>query len=280
MLRDRLEPLIAGAQTDVERLRTDLEAWFDDTMARVSGWYKRKTQIILIVIGYRPRARHQREHDQGWPSGCGRTTLSARPSWRRRKRAATAKPGGQSLVGAANDVDNVVKVGIPMGWTGGRGPARRRGASLCRLPAGSSRSWLSRSARRSGSTRSVGYRGCGRSGKPETPLPAAGQRQGKRAHTDAAAGAADVAGAMTAHRADARDGMTSQTCRARIGSVATAAIRARGHSSGRGSASSARWCRSGRARVCVVPGGGCGWAGGRWRSGQQGHVPASTRACA
>ena len=51
MLRERLEPLIAGAQTDVERLRTDLEAWFDDTMARVSGWYKRKTQIILIVIG-------------------------------------------------------------------------------------------------------------------------------------------------------------------------------------------------------------------------------------
>src|SRR5262249_41096225 len=51
VLRKRLAPMIRGAQTDVERLGTHLEAWFDDTMARVSGWYKRKTQIILIVIG-------------------------------------------------------------------------------------------------------------------------------------------------------------------------------------------------------------------------------------
>jgi hypothetical protein len=47
----RLKPLVADAQNDVERLRTNVEAWYDDTMARVSGWYKRKTQIILIVIG-------------------------------------------------------------------------------------------------------------------------------------------------------------------------------------------------------------------------------------
>jgi hypothetical protein len=50
-LGTRLKPLVADAQKDVERLRTNLEAWYDDTMARVSGWYKRKTQIILIVIG-------------------------------------------------------------------------------------------------------------------------------------------------------------------------------------------------------------------------------------
>ena len=50
-LRERLRPLMAGPQKDVEELRTNLEAWFDDAMARVSGWYKRKTQIILIVIG-------------------------------------------------------------------------------------------------------------------------------------------------------------------------------------------------------------------------------------
>ena len=50
-IRKRLTPLLAGPQKDVETLRTNLEAWYDDTMARVSGWYKRKTQIILIVIG-------------------------------------------------------------------------------------------------------------------------------------------------------------------------------------------------------------------------------------
>src|SRR3954454_15336075 len=50
-LQERLKPLVAGPQQDVEKLRTNLEAWYDDTMARVSGWYKRKTQIILLVIG-------------------------------------------------------------------------------------------------------------------------------------------------------------------------------------------------------------------------------------
>ena len=31
--------------------RRSLEAWFDDGMDRVSGWYKRKTQFVLFAIG-------------------------------------------------------------------------------------------------------------------------------------------------------------------------------------------------------------------------------------
>jgi len=40
---------VAGG--DVDAFRRNLEAWFDDTMARVSGWYKRKAQWILAVLG-------------------------------------------------------------------------------------------------------------------------------------------------------------------------------------------------------------------------------------
>jgi hypothetical protein len=46
-------PLLAfldQAGDDVARFRTSLETWFDLTMDRVSGWYKRRTQIALIVI--------------------------------------------------------------------------------------------------------------------------------------------------------------------------------------------------------------------------------------
>src|ERR1700759_3881333 len=42
-LGKRLKPLVDHAERDVTKLRTNAEAWFDDTMARVSGWYKRKT---------------------------------------------------------------------------------------------------------------------------------------------------------------------------------------------------------------------------------------------
>ncbi len=34
-----------------ERFMAKLETWFDDTMKRVSGWYKRQTQTILFFLG-------------------------------------------------------------------------------------------------------------------------------------------------------------------------------------------------------------------------------------
>lgn len=39
------------AEGDIGRVRLELENWFDGTMDRVSGWYKRRTQLILLVIG-------------------------------------------------------------------------------------------------------------------------------------------------------------------------------------------------------------------------------------
>jgi hypothetical protein len=38
------------ADGDVDRFRESLESWYDLTMNRVSGWYKRRTQFALIVI--------------------------------------------------------------------------------------------------------------------------------------------------------------------------------------------------------------------------------------
>jgi hypothetical protein len=138
-LRERLRPLMAGPQKDVEELRTNLEAWFDDAMARVSGWYKRKTQIILIVIGIilvpAINANTIKMGERMWEDDTVRasvvaqaqeiasdtpTTDAAEPS-----AAATPTPDGaelseaaQRLNTAADDIDDVVKVGIPMGWRG------------------------------------------------------------------------------------------------------------------------------------------------------------------
>ena len=46
MLRDALDE--GGAKRD--RFRAELERSFDEGMDRVSGWYKRRTQVILLVI--------------------------------------------------------------------------------------------------------------------------------------------------------------------------------------------------------------------------------------
>jgi hypothetical protein len=42
--------LLADAGDDVEKMRKNIEQWFDDTMDRVSGWYKQKTQWITLLI--------------------------------------------------------------------------------------------------------------------------------------------------------------------------------------------------------------------------------------
>jgi len=39
------------AQGDIDVFRKSLEQWFDDTMERCSGWYKKHTQYILLVLG-------------------------------------------------------------------------------------------------------------------------------------------------------------------------------------------------------------------------------------
>jgi hypothetical protein len=190
-VRERLQPLLSGAEQDVETMRTNLEAWFDDTMARVSGWYKRKTQIILIAIGIALvpaiNANTIKMGERMWKDDTVRAAVvaqaqaaaSATPT-ATPEPTATPNAGGtplsasaQKLNGAADDVDQVVKVGIPMGW---RGEAVPHGGGEIAMSVGGwiltiialslgAPFWFDTLSRLS-RLRS--------SGKPETPLPAAG----------------------------------------------------------------------------------------------------------
>lgn len=42
---------IIGVSGDLDQVQEDLEKWFDGYMERVGGWYKRKMQIINLVLG-------------------------------------------------------------------------------------------------------------------------------------------------------------------------------------------------------------------------------------
>jgi len=49
-LKNALTTLFDEAGHDVEQFKSQLEIWFNNTMERVSGWYKRRTQWIQIVF--------------------------------------------------------------------------------------------------------------------------------------------------------------------------------------------------------------------------------------
>jgi hypothetical protein len=51
-LRSALLPLIEAAGNDMSRVRQNIEDWYNATMDRVSGWYKRRTQIIIAILGF------------------------------------------------------------------------------------------------------------------------------------------------------------------------------------------------------------------------------------
>jgi hypothetical protein len=47
-----IRSLLEDAQQDVEKFRANLEQWYDDTMERVSGWYKKRIQLITFAMGF------------------------------------------------------------------------------------------------------------------------------------------------------------------------------------------------------------------------------------
>lgn len=49
-LRKSLLTLLREAGGNFENLKDGIERWFDDAMDRVSGWYKRRTQLVTFVV--------------------------------------------------------------------------------------------------------------------------------------------------------------------------------------------------------------------------------------
>jgi hypothetical protein len=51
-IKGALLPLINAAEKDVKKAHQNIEKWFDDTMDRVGGWFKRYARGWLLAIGF------------------------------------------------------------------------------------------------------------------------------------------------------------------------------------------------------------------------------------
>jgi hypothetical protein len=49
-VKKALLALLQNAHGDLESAQKSIENWFDDTMDRASGWYKRKTQLVTVIL--------------------------------------------------------------------------------------------------------------------------------------------------------------------------------------------------------------------------------------
>jgi len=50
-VRQGLIALVDAAGSDVAKARENIESWFNNTMDHVSSWYKRRTQVVILILG-------------------------------------------------------------------------------------------------------------------------------------------------------------------------------------------------------------------------------------
>jgi hypothetical protein len=112
--RQPLMRMLADAQGDRDRFRQSLEHWYDDTMDRVSGWYKRYVQRIIVIASIVLVAALNVD-----------TINIAQVLWRLpTERAVVASAAaGQATAGdkggrsADQQVRDIAALDLPLGWT-------------------------------------------------------------------------------------------------------------------------------------------------------------------
>jgi hypothetical protein len=51
-VKNALAAMLQAAAGNVDKFRENIENWFNSTMDRVSGWYKRRSQMTVFVLGF------------------------------------------------------------------------------------------------------------------------------------------------------------------------------------------------------------------------------------
>ena len=112
--RKPLLRMMTDAEGDRDKFRRSLEHWYDDTMDRVSGWYKRYVQRIILVISIVLVASLNVD------SINIAQVLWRLPTERAAVAAAAAKQAGSGS-SASQNADEVVRsisaLKLPLGWT-------------------------------------------------------------------------------------------------------------------------------------------------------------------
>ncbi len=115
------------AGQDPEKLRKSVESWFDDCMDRVSGWYKRKTQVVNLILAGALTvvvnvdtilAARSLSNDAAL-----RSALVAQAQELIRQPRGQEKPsdggseGTSTLKAIETRMDRLTTLGLPLGWT-------------------------------------------------------------------------------------------------------------------------------------------------------------------
>lgn len=112
--------LVEAAGQDATKARENVEAWFNDSMERVSGWYKRRAQTMIFCIGLAVALVVNADsitiaNGLANDKAMRDTVVAAAQGYREQN------PAGPPETGAADtrvrqDLKTISSIGLPIGW--------------------------------------------------------------------------------------------------------------------------------------------------------------------
>jgi hypothetical protein len=118
-LKRALLALVDAAGNDVSNARKNIEAWYNSSMERLTGWYKRRSQAIILVLGL------------GVVIAVNADTIAISTSLSRDKAARDAvvaeaqefakqqSAEGKPMERVGQYTDKIRNLGLPLGWNEG-----------------------------------------------------------------------------------------------------------------------------------------------------------------
>jgi hypothetical protein len=132
-VKKALMPLIDAAGGDIGQARKNIEDWFDSSMDRVSGWYKRRVQWItlfvalLITVGVNADTIAI-SNSLAYDPAKRDALIAAAQEYAKMNTTTTVAPIVESEIGAcktdpnspecrvAKNLNEIQKLGLPIGW--------------------------------------------------------------------------------------------------------------------------------------------------------------------
>jgi hypothetical protein len=120
-VRDALLTLIDAASDDAVKVRENIENWFNSTTDRIAGWYKRRTQVITLVlgvcIGIALNADTVVVMDALWRDSALRSSVASQAEqFTERAKNVGATPGSEGEKKLQQAKTRIGSLGLPIGW--------------------------------------------------------------------------------------------------------------------------------------------------------------------
>jgi hypothetical protein len=118
-VKNALTAMLRVTGEDADKLRDSIESWFNSTMDRVSGWYKRRSQLIVFCLGFAAAAiinvNSVSIANDLWIHKAERDAIVSAASGYLGAHTSKDSQSGQDSALKAN-VEGIESYGLPIGW--------------------------------------------------------------------------------------------------------------------------------------------------------------------